>query len=147
MWNENWLVWLHLISYLSCYEENEYSLCFLVTFAICHNSVCWQPCWKMWSLIRLIAFPYFNPLILDHYYCTLLLQSLFFLNPSADKLLKEDDSVYGADMPQSLPARLSSSLYGFPFSPYGFNFIPSPSVSCLPMVNCAKLSWQLPLIR
>lgn len=147
MWNENWLVWLHLISYLSCCEGNEQSLCFLVTFAICHHSVYWQPCWKIWSLIRLIAFPYSNPLISDQYYCIPLFQSLFFLSPSADELLKENDSVCGAGMPQSLPARLSNSLYGFPFFPYGFHFILFPSVSCLLKVNCAKLPWQLPLIR
>lgn len=82
---------------------------------LCHHSVCWQPCWKMWSLIRIIYFSYSNPLILDQYYCTLFLQALIFLNLSADKLLKGNESVCDADMPQSLPARLSNSLYGFPF--------------------------------
>lgn len=134
MWNENWLVWLHLFSYLSCYEENKHSLCFLVTFAICYCSMCWQPCWKMWSLIRLIAFPYSSLLILDQYYCTLLLQSLFFLNPSADKLLKENDSVWHATVPscqvEQLPVWVSFYSIWFYFYSLPICLLPTKGKLC-----------------
>lgn len=75
-------------------------------------------------IIRFTAFPCSNPLIWDwvlHLPTKLLYSScsnLSFLKPlSKLGYFKENGGVCGASMTQPLPARLSSTLYGFPFSP------------------------------